>query len=128
MNLSHRMRNLAFILLGVLVLLFKRSYTGPCAELVNNYGSNFSVSFAVYFIAYLGFNSLPYPRLISAVGALLAVQLFELLNGFGMMSNVYDPWDYLANALGIGLALGIDLLLTKLPNNKELTEPQGGEN
>lgn len=128
MNLFHRLRNLAFILLGVLVLLFKRSYTGPYTELVNNYGSNFSVSFAVYFIAYLGFNSLPYPRLMSAVGALLAVELFELLNGFGVMSNVYDPWDYLANALGIGLAVGIDLLLNKLPKNKDLTELQKGEN
>ena len=128
MNLSHRLRNLAFILLGVLVLLFKSSYTGPYAELVNNYGSNFSVSFAVYFIAYLGFSSLPYPRLMSAVGALLAVELFEFLNGFGVMSNVYDPWDYLANGLGVGLAVGIDLLLTKLPNNKDLTEPQEGEN
>ena len=128
MNLSHRMRNLAFILLGVLVLLFKRAYTGSYAELVNNYGSNFSVSFAVYFIAYLGFSSLPYPRLMSAVGALLAVELFEFLNGFGVMSNVYDPWDYLANALGIGLAVGIDLLLTKFPNKKDLTEPQGGKN
>ncbi|MGB2964757.1 MAG: hypothetical protein WBB69_12310 [Anaerolineales bacterium] len=125
MSRSHRMHNLVFILLGVLVLLFKKAYTGPSAELVNNYGSNFSVSFAVYFIAYLGFNSLPYPRLISATGALLAVELFELLNGFGVMSNVYDPWDYLANALGIGLALGIDLLLTKLPINKDLTESQG---
>ena len=65
---------------------------------------------------------------MSAVGALLTVELFELLNGFGVMSNVYDPWDYLANALGIGLAVGIDLLLTKFPNKKDLTEPQGGKN
>ena len=113
MNTSHRIRNLLFILLGVLVLLFKRSYTGPYAELIYRYGSNFSVSFAIYFIAQLGFNSPPYPRLLSAVGALLAGELFELTNGFGIMSNVYDPWDYLANALGIGLALGIDLLVTR---------------
>ncbi len=55
----YRFRYLIFILLGVFVLLFKRYYTGPCAELINNHGSNFSVSFAVYFIARLGLRDLP---------------------------------------------------------------------
>ena len=40
--------------------------------------------------------------------ALLIVESFELTNGFGIMSNVYDPWDYLANAIGIGMAAGMD--------------------
>ncbi len=113
MTRSHRTRNLIFIFLGVLVLLFKRYYAGPCAELFYRQGSNFAVSFAVYFIAQLGFYSLPYPRLVSAAGALLAVELFELTNGFGVMLDFYDPWDYFANALGVGLALGIDLLINR---------------
>jgi energy-coupling factor transporter transmembrane protein EcfT len=113
MTRSHRTRNLIFIFLGVLVLLFKRYYAGPCAELFYRQGANFAVSFAVYFIAQLGFYSLPYPRLVSAAGALLAVELFELTNGFGVMLDFYDPWDYFANALGVGLALGIDLLINR---------------
>ena len=40
--------------------------------------------------------------------ALLIVELFELTDGFGIMTNVYDPLDYLANALGIGLAYGVE--------------------
>jgi len=124
---SHQTRNLLFILLGVMVLVFKRQYGGPFAELFYRHGSNFSVSFAVYFIAQLGFYSLPYPRLISAVGALLAVELFELTNGFGVMSNVYDPWDYLANVLGIGLALGIDLLINRSLKKRGM-EPVTGKN
>ena len=95
------------------MLLFKRNYIGPYAELLYRHGSNFSVSFAVYFIAQLGFSTLPYPRIFSTIGSLLAVELFELTNGFGMMSNVYDTCDYLANALGIGLALGIDSLINR---------------
>ncbi len=126
MNTSHRIRNLIFILLGILVLLFKRSYTGPYWELFYRHGSNFAVSFAVYFIAQLGFYPLPYPRLLSAAGALVAVELFELTNGFGVMSNVYDPWDYLANVLGIGFALGIDLLINHSVN-KQGVEPGGEE-
>ena len=111
MTRSHRTRNLIFVFLGVLVLLFKRYYAGPCADLFYRHGSNLAVSFAVYFIAQLGFYSLPHPRLVSAAGALLAVELFELTNGFGVMLDFYDPWDYFANALGVGLALGIDLLI-----------------
>lgn len=118
----HRFRYLIFILLGVFVLLFKRYYTGPFAELINNHGSNFSVSFAVYFIARLGLRDLPYAKLLSASGSLLAVELFELTNGFGVMSNVYDPWDYLANALGVTLAVGIDLLIKEPRAQEGITE------
>jgi len=127
MTRSHRRRNLIFIFLGVLVLLFKRCYTGPCAELFYRHGSNFAVSFAVYFIAQLGFYSLPYPRLVSAAGALLAVELFELTNGFGVMLDFYDPWDYFANASGVGLALGIDLLINR-SRKKNLIESSPEEN
>ncbi|RLD98920.1 MAG: hypothetical protein DRJ13_10355 [Bacteroidetes bacterium] len=87
--------------------------------MVNNHAANFSVSFAVYFIAQMGFDSVPRPKLLSVTGGLLAVELFELTNGFGVMENVYDPWDYLANALGIGLALGIDLLLDQIKSKKD---------
>ncbi len=126
MTRSHRTRNLIFIFLGVLVLLFKRYYAGPCAELFYRYASNFSVSFAIYFIAQLGFYPLPYPKLVSAAGALLAVEIFELTNGFGIMLNFYDPWDYFANALGVGLALGIDLLINH-SLKKNLMESSAGE-
>ena len=126
MTRSHRTRNLLFIFLGVLVLLFKRYYAGPCSELFYRQGSNFAVSFAVYFIAQLGFYPLPYPKLVSAAGALLAVELFELTNGFGVMLNFYDPWDYFANALGVGLALGIDLLINH-SLKKNLMESSAGE-
>jgi hypothetical protein len=119
MKPAFKIRNLVFILLGILVLLFKQYYSGPLAELVYNYGSNFSVSFALYFIGLLGFRSFPHARLSAALGAGLAVETFELTNGFGVMSNVYDPWDLLANALGIALALGVDLLLDPISRGKE---------
>jgi hypothetical protein len=67
----------------------------------------------VFFIAQFGFSALPYPRIFSTIGSLLAMEFFELTNGYGMMSNVYDPCDYLANALGIGLALGIKSLINR---------------
>lgn len=43
--------------------------------------------------------------------ALLVAELFEATNGFGVMTNVYDPFDFAANAVGVGLALGLDALV-----------------
>jgi drug/metabolite transporter (DMT)-like permease len=114
MKENFRIRYIFFILLGVLVLLLKQFYTGPWMEWVYRYASNVSVSFATYFIARLGSSDLTrltYPRFFSAAGSFLAVETFELTNGFGVMSNFYDPWDYLANAVGIMLALGLDTIL-----------------
>jgi hypothetical protein len=105
---------MVFILLGIIILVLKQQYNGPYAETFYNYGANFSVSFAIYFIGLLGFRSFRHPRLYAGVGALLAVELFELLDGFGVMENVYDPWDLLANALGIALGVGLDYLLDRL--------------
>ena len=113
MNNSKRVRNVILILMGIFVLVFKRHYNGPLQELVYSYASNISVSFAVYFIALLGLERLPQSRLLAVLGSFLAVELFELTNGFGFMSNIYDPMDYFANALGITLALVIDLLLDR---------------
>jgi hypothetical protein len=49
------------------------------------------------------------PRRIAAPLTLLAVELFEITNGFGVMANVYDPADLVANAAGVGLAVIVDL-------------------
>ena len=49
-------------------------------------------------------------RVAIAVLALGVVEGFELTNGFGIMTNVYDPLDYLANALGVALAYVVDVV------------------
>jgi len=53
--------------------------------------------------------------LVTAGLTLLVVELFEITNGFGVMSNVYDPMDLLVNLLGVGLALGLDSLISRKP-------------
>lgn len=103
-----RTRNVLFVLLGVAGLLAKPHYHGIGAGLVHSYFGNLSVSFAVYFNARL----VPWPPrlalLLSAGCALAAVEAFEVTNGFGVMSNVYDPLDLLANIVGVGLAVAVD--------------------
>jgi hypothetical protein len=106
-------RTVFFVLLGIAALMLKRHYAGPLQEIVHSYGGNTAVSFAVYFIAL----HLPAPpgakRLLTAAFALVVVDLFEALDGFGVMANVYDPVDFVANAVGVALALAVDTGLSR---------------
>jgi hypothetical protein len=68
---------------GMVLLVLRDRYTGPGFSLVHAYAGN-------------------------ALAALLAVSAFEITNGYGFMSNVYDPVDLLASAAGIALAVIVD--------------------
>lgn len=117
-----RVRNIAFILCGIAALLLKSRYAGPHAELVHSYLGNFSVSFAVYFLcANAVLLVKPLLRLsasqlrnATAALALAIVALFEEADGFGVMSNTYDPLDHAANAAGILLAVLADAITAPL--------------
>ena len=104
-------RNVSFVLLGVAALVLKRHYSGPYVEIIHSYSGNVSASFAVYFVVRLLTSGWRYGRLVTAGIALLVVELFEATNGFGVMTNVYDPVDFVANAVGVGLALVLDTLV-----------------
>lgn len=118
MDRSEKTRNVVFILLGVAVLVLKRHYSGPFAEIIHNHGSNVSVSFAVYFVLRMVTSGWKYERFVTAGAALLLVELFEATDGFGVMSNVYDPADFIANVLGVGLALMLDALISSRRSNE----------
>jgi len=101
-------RNVLFVLLGVAALVLKPYYHGPLAQVLYSYGGNFAVSFAVYFWTAIAASRLGWGKLAVAGSALLIVEAFEVTNGFGVMSNVYDPLDLVANAAGVGFALVVD--------------------
>ena len=123
MTASQTKRNVLFVLLGVAALVLKPYYHGPLAQLLYSYGGNFAVSFAVYFLAAIAASRLGRGRLAAAASALLIVEAFEITNGFGVMSNVYDPVDLMANAAGVGIALALDF--TSRPREKS-RQPGGG--
>lgn len=108
----------AFVLLGVAVLVLKQAYHGPHADFVVSYLGNVSVSFAVYFLATVAVARMGGGRLAAVVCSLGAVEAFEVTNGFGVMLNVFDPWDLAANAVGVLLGLGIDLLILPDPQRR----------
>ncbi len=103
-------RNVLFALLGVTALVLKGHYSGPFMEIVDCYAGNISASFAVYFIVGLLTLNWRFRKLVTAVIALLVVELFEVTNGFAVMSNVYDRADLVVNVVGVGLALSIDAI------------------
>ena len=102
-------------ILGAILLVLKGKYHGPAEVLVWAHGGNFAVSFSLYFAAINAV--LKYPRnwLLAAILTLLAVNLFEAFDGFGFMTNVYDQWDYLANAAGVAIAVLVDQITRSKP-------------
>jgi hypothetical protein len=115
---KEKARNVLFILLGVLVLLLKQNYSGPGLEILQSYSGNLSISFAVYFLICFSSDYWKKNKLITAFISLIVVELFEITNGFSIMTNTYDTIDLFVNLIGVILALAVDQLLTK-NNSKE---------
>src|SRR5512147_1725080 len=108
---TSKARNVFFVLLGVAALVLKGHYFGPFVEIIHSYGGNISASFAVYFVVGILTSGWPYMMPVTGGIALLVVELFEATNGFGVMTNVYNPADFVANVVGVGLALMLDTLV-----------------
>jgi hypothetical protein len=111
MSAGKRAWYVGLALLGVAVLVLKPLYRGPLDVVVYAYGGNFAVSFALYFVASIGLSQRGYGRLAAAISTLVVVEAFEATNGFGVMANVYDPLDFVANAAGVACAVAVDALL-----------------
>ncbi len=129
MDVPMRVRNVVLALLGATVLVLKPGYHGPGEVAVQSYVGNVAVSFAMYFAAVNATERFRRPRLLAAFGALVAVEAFELSDGFGVMANVVDPVDLWANALGIVLAVAADLLTARISRRgppATSNDPRGG--
>jgi hypothetical protein len=110
MSARTHLRYVPMVLVGVAGLLLKSWFAESLGDFAYSYLGNVSVSFAVYFLVSIaagaGLN-----RVMMGLIALLVVEVFELADGFGLMANVYDPLDYLANALGVALAYFFDAVI-----------------
>jgi hypothetical protein len=112
-QLSRRALDVFFVLLGVGGLVLKGRYSGPAQVLVHSYGGNVAASFAVYFLAKHATARRDVSRASAAALAFIVVQLFELLDGFGVLSNVFDRFDLAANTVGIAIAIALDVVVTR---------------
>ena len=109
---SYRAQNVIFVLIGVAGLLLKSWFSELIPDFAFSYLGNISVSFAVYFIVRLAAPD-KLNKILSALVALFIVEVFEATDGFGIMTNVYDHIDYVANALGVALAYVVDVFLSR---------------
>lgn len=107
-------RNVALALVGALGLVLKPAYGGPLEDVVQAYGGNFAVSMGLYFAALSAAWRYGLGRTAAAAATLAAVEAFELTNGFGVMANVYDSFDLIANAIGVAVAVVIDFTSSRL--------------
>jgi hypothetical protein len=57
-----------------------------------------------------------------AIFALLIVELFEATNGFGVFTNVYDRFDFVANALGVALGVAVDVITSQVSLRRTTSE------
>lgn len=119
MHETKTLRNVAFALLGVAGLVLKPMYHGPMEDLIYAYAGNFAVSFALYFVAISAAARHRVGRPVVVLIVLCLVEAFEFTDGFGVMANVYDPVDFIANAAGIATAVGVDLILSRRNRNRE---------
>jgi hypothetical protein len=111
-----KLRNVLCVLIGVAALVLKKYYAGPGQQPVQDYGGNIGVSFAVYFLFLQLSIPAAFKKPVAAGIALAVVELFEASDGFGVMTNTYDPFDFVANAVGVALALSVDSILrVRLP-------------
>jgi hypothetical protein len=102
-------RNVVFALLGAAVLVLKGQWGGRGEDVVHAYAGNAGVSFALSFAVLNATTSLRRPRSAAAAVVFAAVTAFETTGGFGILENVYDPLDILADAVGIALAVLADI-------------------
>jgi hypothetical protein len=103
-----RLYDISLVLLGVVALVTKRHIN---FGIVQSYGGNIAASFSTFFRLKFPFIPSKFQAATAAALALLGTELFEAANGFGFMSNTYDPADYLANATGVALAATVNTAL-----------------
>lgn len=109
----YRARCTFFVLIGVAGLLLKSWFSDSLSDFAFSYVGNLSVSFAVYFIVRLATHGKLNPA-FCAIIALLIVELFEATDGFGVMTNTYDRFDFVANALGVALGVAVDVITSQV--------------
>ena len=106
--MNHKLRNVLFILAGALVHILSGSYFGPFEEWVRSYGSNLAVSFALFFL--LQFLRLPgIGNPLACAGYALAILFVEeFAQRSSQYAGVFDPWDFLYDAIGVFAAVGLN--------------------
>ena len=102
-------KSLVCIAIGVVGLLFCRHYSGPAAGILHSHGANVAFSFGAYFILRLFRLPLIERKSINAAYTLVGVSAQEVAQALNLYPGTFDPFDFLANAVGICGAWVVDM-------------------
>lgn len=111
MSAREKKLRVALILLAGAALIGCRHWEGAGAGILHSFGANFSFSFGAYFIMSL----VPLQQLrnhyLCALATLVGVWAQEAAQGIGWYPGVFDWVDFGVDAVGVGLALALDLMV-----------------
>jgi hypothetical protein len=111
MKPENRIRNIALLAISVVGILLVSFYSGTFSAFVQAYGANVFFGLGMYFLLQL-FKIPDIDRMsTNAVYALVFTGAQEMAQFIGLNPGVFDPLDFLANGVGILLAMAIDYLI-----------------
>lgn len=107
--MTQKTKKLICIAIGVAGLLFCGQYAGPGAGFLHSHGANVTFSFGAYFILSLCRLPLIERKPINAAYTFLGVSVQEVAQGLELYPGIFDPLDFLANAVGVCCAWVADV-------------------
>jgi hypothetical protein len=95
---------------------FSKEYAGPMENLVHGYAHDVTLPFGFYFFNKMIGSPLGKNKWINAACVFLGCSTFEAAQGLGLYHGTFDPKDFLAYAVGAGLAIAVDIISFKKKN------------
>ncbi len=105
--------------LAIANLVYSKQYTGLLEEVVKGNASDVTIMLPEYFLwRLLTDNSVG-----CAAFVFCGASTLEVMQGLGLRNGTFDPYDFIAYGVGVGLALGLDRLTMR--SKKGLEERVG---
>jgi hypothetical protein len=110
MKPENRVRIIVCLVISVVGILLVSFYSGNYSEFVQSYGANVLFGFGMYFLVQL-FKIPDIERIpTNGVYAMFFAGAQEMAQFVKISPGVWDPMDFVANGVGIIVAMGLDWL------------------
>ena len=107
--ISHLYSGLAAYTLGIA----SKAYSGPFKDIIQGQGWDFAAAMGLYHVLSIP-ESLLFPiknKIVKAASVFGMLSVLEIGQYFGIYPGTFDPKDFIAYAVGVLVALGIDKII-----------------